>query len=244
MDNSLGSIEDSYLHRETSIDSRSDSEESSPSTVKSKFSPAAQRIILGGLNVPQSELRNFADTSDSRQIAVTSNVKGILANSIAWTDSLDPKETRGTITLKESLKYKNGDVIVPKDSSIIVEVSDFNQAGFVTLNAVAIMTQDIEGETIQREIPENSLLIRSANNRPIKFQTENLGNSNSNINQLLGSAVKGGVRNLPIPRSVGSALSRTISNSGSRATDNRKFYFVEAQTPVSVYVNTPVSSRK
>ena len=214
---------------------------------ESKFSSDAQKIILSGLGVsPNHKRRGIANplnTNDSnhKQIAIGSSAKGILTSSVAWTDSSKSENTRGSITLTEPLKSEQGNIALPKNSSLIVEVNHWDDAGFVTLNAVAIVTENSQGETIQQEIPEDSLLIRSEDNQPLKFETENSGNSNSTIDKLLNSAVKGSTRNLPIPREVGSVISNTISASGSRTANEGKFHFIEAQTPIVVYVNNPVS---
>ena len=211
----------------------------------SKFSPDAQKIILSGLSVSSSRLDEIdkslsTNRSGFRQIAIASSVKGILTGSIAWTDSSQPEETRGAIALTEPIKYANGDIAVPENSSIIVEVGDFNRAGFVNLKAIAIVTPNLNGEISQQEIPEDTLLIRGEDNRPLEFETKNSGNGSSGIEGLLGSAVKGGARSLSIPRNVGSALSRTISRSASIRSNEGKFYLIEAETPVSVYVNISI----
>ena len=214
----------------------------STAALKSRFSPDAQKIILSGLGVSPSKLKETKNYgSNYRQIAIATSIRGILTNSVAWTDSSNPEDTRASVTLTEPLKYENEDIALQQGSSIIVEVSDFNQAGFVDLRAIAIVTRNSKGEFIQQEIPEDSLLIRGENNQPLKFETKNSGKGNSGINQLLGSAVKSGARNLPIPRQVGSALSRTINGSGSTRANDGQFYFVEAQTPVSVYVNNSIN---
>ncbi|MDJ0596389.1 MAG: hypothetical protein QNJ72_41510, partial [Pleurocapsa sp. MO_226.B13] len=189
------------------------------------------------------ETNNHFNTNNfgRKQIAIAKSAKGILTSSVAWTDSSKSEDTRGSITLTEPLKSENGDIALPENSSIIVEVSDWDDGGFVTLRAIAIVAKNSQGEIVQQEIPEDSLLIRGEDNQPLKFETENSGSGNSGIDQLLSSAVKSSVRSLPIPREIGSAVSKTISGSGSKVANEGKFYFIEAQTPILVYVNNSIS---
>jgi hypothetical protein len=59
---------------------------------------------------------------------------------------------------------------------------------------------------------------------------------------LLGRVVKSGSIRLSIPREVGSAISRTIAPGGSST--GVKYYFVEAQTPVSISLINPLIIEK
>lgn len=183
-------------------------------------------------------LRSLAipkDTSTTNQIPIASIVKGKLANSIIWTQNSLPPETRATITLTEPLKYSNGSIALPKNSSLIVEVSDWDDAGFVTLRAIAIVTQE-DGEFIQRAIPENALLIRNEDNRPLTFETKNSGNNNSFIDNVVSEAIQTGSRRLPF----GSVVSKTIRDNSRRArrANRGEIYSVEENTEVSIYVNS------
>ena len=210
------------------------------------FSRSSQRIVLGGLGVNSSSLGESNDyglssSSNPKQLAIAKSIKGILASSIAWTDSSEPEQARGSITLVEPLLYSDGTIALPVNSSIIVEVDDFNRTGFVSLNAIAIVVKNSQGKIIQQEIPKDSLLIRGANNQPLRFETENSDSSSSRLDRFLDNAVKSGARNLSLPRGLSSTITKTISGSGSRPSNQSKFYFIEPQTPISIYVNASVS---
>lgn len=211
------------------------------------FFRSSQKIVLGGLGVDSSSLKklnNYYDlssSSNSKQFAIAKSIKGVLADSIAWTDSSQPEQARGSITLAEPLLFSDGTIALPVGSSIIVEVDDFNRSGFVSLNAIAIVVKNSQGKIIQQEIPEDSLLIRGENNQPLRFKTENSDSDNLRINRFLDDAVRSGTRNLSLPKGIGSTISRTINGSSSSPTNQRKFYFIEPQTPVSIYVNASIS---
>jgi uncharacterized lipoprotein YbaY len=188
--------------------------------------------------MPKSSLAIPKDTSTTNQIPIASIVKGKVANSIIWTENSLPPETRATITLTEPLKYSDGSIALPKNSSLIVEVSDWDDAGFVTLRPIAVVTEG-DGEFTQRAIPENALLIRNEDNQPLTFKTRNSGNNNSFIDNVVNEAIQTGSRRLPF----GSVVSKTIRDNSRRArrANRGEIYSVEEDTEVSIYVNSFLS---
>jgi outer membrane biosynthesis protein TonB len=206
----------------------------------SNFSTDAKNIILNGLGVSQTQRTSkiassqFKGNDNSKQVPIAN---GILNTSIVWIDSSNSEDSRGSITLTEPLKYSNGSIALPKNSSLIVEVSDWDDAGFVTLRPIAVITEE-DGEFNQFAISENALLIKNEDNQPLTFKTKNERDGSSGIDRLLARVVKSSSIRLPIPREVGSAISRTIAPGGSST--GVKYYFVEAQTPVKIYLNHPL----
>ena len=234
-----------------------------------RFPPDAQRIILGGLGVSPSKLKqtgnySTADDSDSRQIAsqlsdkyitsqrrelrqkqipIATTIEGTITTPIIWTDNSLSSVTRATIILNEPLLYSDGDIALPEGASLIVEVSDWDDAGFVTLSVIAITYENSQGEFSQSTIPEGTFLIRNENHQPLAFKTEESHNENSLVRGLVSEALQSETRNLPLPGRFGSVVSRTIRNNSrrSRRSNSEIVYFIEEQTQVSIYVNSFLS---
>lgn len=178
-----------------------------------------------------------------REIPLATTIKGTIATPIIWTDNSRPSQTRATITLNEPLLYDHGDIALPKDSSLVVEVSDWDDAGFVTLSAIAIVYENSQGKLIQRDIPENTFLIRNEDNEPLAFTTEESNGGNSIVGGIIGEAVQTGTRSISLPESLGSVVSRTIRKNSRRArrASRDEVYSIEEETSVSIYVNSFLS---
>ena len=177
-----------------------------------------------------------------REVILGTTIKGTLTSSIIWTDNSRPSETRATIILNEPLLYSNGDIALPKDSSLVVEVSNWDRSGFVTLNAIAVVYEDNRKEFIQHSLPEDTLIIRNEDNEPLGFKTEE-SNNNSIVKGIFDEAVQTGTNNLPLPGGLGSAVSRTIRRNSrrSRRSNRNAVYSVKEETTVSIYVNNFLS---
>lgn len=178
-----------------------------------------------------------------REISLATTIKGTVATPIIWTENSRPSQTRTTITLNEPLLYSNGDIALPKDSSLVVEVSDWDDTGFVTLSAIAIVYENRQGKLIQRDIPENTFLIRNEDNEPLAFTTEESNGENSIVGGIVDEAVQYGTRNISLPGSLGSVVSRTIRKNSRRARRSSRdaVYSVAEETSVSIYVNSFLS---
>ena len=227
---------------ESAAHSSAPSPQSSSSTSELPFSSDSRNIILSGLGVSGYNKVSAGDkktTGNPRQISIGQTVEGKLANTITWTNSLNTGEMKGVVSLTEPLEYNDGTIALPIGSSIIFEIDRFDPAGFITLNAIAIVRSNSKKETLQQEIPINTLLIRGEDNRPIEFETDGSDDNNSRVSQVIGGVVQGGVRGLPVPRNVSSELSRVVTGSGS-SRSQQEFYSIKAGTPISIYVNDSI----
>ncbi|MCC0175847.1 hypothetical protein I4641_02475 [Waterburya agarophytonicola K14] len=175
-----------------------------------------------------------------KQIPIATTISGTITTPIIWTDNSRPSTTRATIILNKPLLYSDGNIALPEDSSLIVEVSDWDDAGFVTLNAIAILYKDSQGKFTQQGIPQGSLLIRNEDNQPLAFKTEESNGGNSLISGILNEAVQTGAGNLSLPGGLGSVVSRTLRDNSkrSRRANRDAVYSVEEETTVSIYVNS------
>ena len=204
---------------------------------------SAVALMLLALQVTQvsaqTRRRLNAQKFPQKQIPIATTVKGTITTPIIWTDNSQFSATQATINLEEPLLYSDGTIALPVGSSIVVEVADFDRAGFVTLNAVAVTYENHQGEFNQFLISESSLLIRNKDNHPLKFDTES-NEENSIVNDFFDEAVQTSTRNLSLPGGLDSAVSRIIKNNPitSRRLDSGVVYSIEEKTEVSIYVNS------
>jgi hypothetical protein len=192
------------------------------------------------IQIPLGELLARTPTilQSHKQIPIATTVKGTVTTPIVWTDISNPQETRATITINESLKYVDGDIALPENSSLIVEVNDWDDAGFVSLRTVALAYKDSKGQFKQCEIPPGALFIRDQENQPLAFKTEESEREYSILADLVDEAVDTTTRELPFPGRLNSVVSRTIRDSRRlRRSNGEEVYYVENETPVLIYVN-------
>lgn len=191
-------------------------------------------------NLPGIQTRDRLIELRQKQIPIATSIRGTLNTPIIWTDSFQSASTRATINLDEPILYSNGDIALPRDSSLIVEVSDWDDAGFVNLIAIAIVYEDIRGELIQHNIPEGALLIRNEDNQPLAFKTEESKRGNSIVGEVVDEALQTGARSLPLPGGINSAISRSLRNNSrrSRRFNSGAVYSIQEETVVSIYVNS------
>ena len=204
--------------------------------------------LVRGVSAQSARFPNIQTTKRLRefpqkQIPLATTIEGTITTPIIWTDNSRSNTTRATITFNEPLLYSDGSIALPESSSLIVEVNDWDDAGFVTLNAVAIIYEDSRGEFTQSAIPEGTLLIRNEDNQPLAFKTEESNGENSIISGIFDEAVQTGARNLSLPGGIDSAVSRTIRDNfrSSRRSNTDTVYFVEEETTVSIVVNSFLS---
>lgn len=189
--------------------------------------------------ISETETINQLKENKQKQIPIATTISGTIASSIVWTDNSPLSVTRTKIILNEPLLYADGNIAIPENSSLIVEVFDWDDAGFVTLSAIAIAFEDNQGKFIQHPIPKNTLLFKNEDNLPLEFEIKESNKGNSLINGLVFDAIQTGTRDLPLPGRLGSSVSRTIRKNTrrSRRTNSELVYSIQAGTKVSIHVN-------
>jgi hypothetical protein len=212
-----------------SLNSRIDGQKSR-SIPTTNLSADAKDVILNGLG---GSMRRHSPTSPAirQPLAVASLATAKLVTPLVWADESD--ETRGKVILSEPLRFENGDIAFPGGSSLIVEVSDQSEE-LVSINAIAVVYQNQQGEKETQKIPPKTLLIKDENNEPIEFEE-----NSSDDSDFLGEVIEQGTGALPVPNEVGSVLDSTVSGSGDSSSGT--IYHIEADKEVSVYVNRSIS---
>ena len=139
--------------------------------------------------------------------------------------------------MKEPIKYSNGSIAIPADASILVELASWDK-GFASLDAIAISYEE-DGAIIQKELPKDTLLIRSEDNQPLAFKTKKAGGSG--ITNFVGGLASETARTLPAPRQVTSPVSRGIRTATRRGRGNNDLFSLKAKTSVAIYVNNSIN---
>lgn len=196
-------------------------------------------ITPSSIAIPTAIYRSNQETN-AEQIPLATSVKGNLVDPIIWTNDSLPQDTRAKIVLEETIYYSNGDVAIPNGSSIIVEVVNWNDAGFVTLEAIALLYEDRHRQLKQIELKPKAFLIRDKNNRLLPYQQKNSGETTRFLGNVLGEVVGTEARN--ILGRAGSEVSRTLRRTTrNRTSHNSTIFFVEENTPVSLSINSLIN---
>lgn len=191
--------------------------------------------------IPQNSIEQRNEESlqmDNEQISLATSVKGKLVDSIIWTADSFPQDTRAKVVLEEPIYYNNGTIAIPDGSSVIVEVVNWNDAGFVTLNAIALLYENRHQQLIQIELEPQAFSIKNEDNRPLSYQQKTPGETSHFLGSVLGDVAETGARN--ILGRVGSSVSRTLRRNtrNSRRSRNSTVFLLEENTPLTLSINS------
>ena len=70
------------------------------------------------------------------------------------------------VRLREPLKTRKGEIVVPKGSEIITKISSISQSGLVELNVTKVLLKQKDG-LIERSVTPNALKIRGSKGKPL-----------------------------------------------------------------------------
>lgn len=112
------------------------------------------------------------DYTSPKQIAIGSSVKGKVIVPMIWDETnQSPTAGRFAVELTENLLASDGAIALPTGTILITEVDNVTPGNrLVSQSAVAIVYPDSTGNIQQMPIPEESLLIRGSNNKPLIAQ--------------------------------------------------------------------------
>ncbi|MCX7592823.1 MAG: hypothetical protein N2235_03475 [Fischerella sp.] len=127
---------------------------------------------------PQPETSSIigqAQTQNPKSVAVGTSTKAVLATAIFGetsraTNNNSKNDNSGknlfVVRLKEPLKAIDGTVVLPAKTEILTEISSLSEQGLLQLNAVKLINQN-NGSLTERSLPENAILIRGSEGRPL-----------------------------------------------------------------------------
>jgi hypothetical protein len=115
---------------------------------------------------------NGTEYTSPKQIAIGSSVKGKVIVPMIWDETnQSPTAGRFAVELTENLLATDGAIALPTGTILITEVDNVTPGNrLVSQSAVAIVYPDSTGNIQQMPIPEESLLIRGSNNKPLIAQ--------------------------------------------------------------------------
>lgn len=134
---------------------------------------ASGRLIASNIN--STEQRILQERSLDREpmrVAIGTTVPAQVVVPILASQATEQGLGRFTVELTEDVLSTDGRVALPKGTLLVTEVSQVEKFTHrVEQSAVAIVYQDWAGNTVQQQLPTNSLLIRGANNQPLIAQS-------------------------------------------------------------------------
>ena len=134
-------------------------------TPESRFTQQA-RTSLENLPVEPARRQN------SKFVAVGSSAKAVLATAVfgETTNSSAPgqqeEETVFVANLKEPLKASNGEIALPVDTRLLVQVGSLSERGLMRLKVVKVITED-NGILSERSLPSNAITINAPQGKPL-----------------------------------------------------------------------------
>jgi hypothetical protein len=124
---------------------------------------------------PQKEtsIISQAQTQNSKSVPVGTSTKAVLATAIFGETSRATNNNKNdsgknlfVVRLKEPLKAVDGTVVLPAKTEILTEINSLSEQGLLQLNAVKLIRQD-NGNLTERSLPDNAILIRGSEGRPL-----------------------------------------------------------------------------
>ncbi|MBD2535980.1 hypothetical protein H6G97_44320, partial [Nostoc flagelliforme FACHB-838] len=146
--------------------------------------------IKGGIG-SSTEIKNqtTAQTTDynTKRILVGSTTEGRLETPIFWGTSDDIGQNY-LIKISLPLKASDGSEVLPTGSYLVAQLTNSNGSGFAQLRGVSVLINS-DGNTQQKKLPENAVLIMRKNGSFLKGESRR----GSNLGSDLMSAVIAGV---------------------------------------------------
>jgi hypothetical protein len=146
--------------------------------------------IKGGIG-SSTEVKNqtTAQTTDynTKRILVGSTTEGRLLTPIFWGTNDDIGQNY-LIKISLPLKASDGSEVLPTGSYLVAQLTNSNGSGFAQLRGVSVLINS-DGNTQEKKLPENAVLIMSQNGGFLKGESR----KGSNLGSDLMSAVIAGV---------------------------------------------------
>ncbi|MCC5633536.1 hypothetical protein LC613_39445 [Nostoc sphaeroides CHAB 2801] len=146
--------------------------------------------IKGGIG-SSTEIKNqtTAQTTDynTKRILVGSTTEGRLLTPIFWGTSDDIGQNY-LIKISLPLKASDGSEVLPTGSYLVAQLTNSNGSGFAQLRGVSVLINS-DGNTQEKKLPENAVLILSKNGSFLKAESR----KGSNLGSDLMSAIIAGV---------------------------------------------------
>lgn len=101
-------------------------------------------------------------------IVVGTSALAKLQTPITWTGK-SSYSRRHLIKLSEAIKSADGDIVIPKESTIIAQVKSVSPEGWLDMSAVSVIFPP-SNNSLQKPIPEGAILIQALNGSPLRAE--------------------------------------------------------------------------
>ncbi len=142
--------------------------------------------IKGGIG-SSTEVKNQTTDYNTKRILVGSTTEGRLETPIFWGTNDDIGQNY-LIKISLPLKASDGSEVLPTGSYLVAQLTNSNGSGFAQLRGVSVLINS-DGNTQEKKLPENAVLIMSKNGSFLKAESR----KGSNLGGDLMSAVIAGV---------------------------------------------------
>lgn len=199
--------------------STSNLEDELPSGVSGIEGGTGQSGESSDSNAAHSEVNNQEVDYNAKQLLVGSKTEGYLVTPIAWSSQNSSNVVQNyLIKISKPLKAADNSEILPVDSYLVAQLSNSNSSGFVQLQGVAVLINK-DGQTQERKLPKNSVLILSKEGSFLKAQSRkgsNVGNS------LISAVIAGVTKAAEIQNRPSSQITTTSSGIITSSTTNKE----------------------
>ncbi len=132
---------------------------------------------------------NINQNGNGKHILVGSYTQGKLKTPIMWGGNVLPQENQNyLIQLSKPLKGSDGSEVLPKDSFLVAHVVNSNSSGFIEMKATSSLI-NIDGNTQEKQIQGDSILILGKHGKPLKAKSHN----GRNVRNMILASILGGV---------------------------------------------------
>ena len=106
-----------------------------------------------------------------KTVAVGSSAKAVLATAVfgkttQGRNANEEEKTFFVVRLQEPLKTLNGEIALPVNTELLVEIRSLSDRGFLELNVVKVILQD-NGNLTERSLPPNAIAINAPKGKPL-----------------------------------------------------------------------------
>ncbi|WP_341531984.1 hypothetical protein WKK05_40565 (plasmid) [Nostoc sp. UHCC 0302] len=184
--------------------------------------------LAGGTGTsPVNTSTNVAETSsnqenvdyNARRVIVGTRTEGKLETPIVISAGNTNQVQKYLIRLTKPLKASDGQEILPINSYLVVVPNSTTTSEYIQMSAVSALI-NVNGQTLEKAIPENSVIILNKNGEILKAQSR----KGSNLGSDLMAAVIGGISKAAEVQNNPSSQTTVSSNGFSSSTvsnDNR-----------------------
>lgn len=131
-------------------------------------------------NMTEQTLNNQSKTVDynARRVIVGTRTQGKLETPIAISAGNTIRVQKYLIKLTKPLKASDGTEVLPINSYLVVVPNNTNTSEYIQMSAIGALI-NVDGNTLEKTIPENSIIILNKNGETLRAQSRkgsNLGN--------------------------------------------------------------------